>query len=197
MSRNIPLVFESYNWAHGVYSAATMGAESTAAAEENLPPVRRDPMAMRPFCAYNMGSYWSHWLDIASKVAEPPRIFRVNWFRRDSKGNFLWPGFGENMRILRWVVERTHGKTNRLECPVGYMPRYSDLHWEGMDYDQESFRELMSMDKKEWLKETRYHEELFDTFYDHLPGEFLLLRELLKSRLLRLDDKWKPPLEHC
>jgi phosphoenolpyruvate carboxykinase (GTP) len=144
-----------------------------------------------------MGSYWNHWLEIARKVAEPPRIFRVNWFRRDDAGKFLWPGFSENMRVLRWAVERANGRSYGLESPVGYVPRFRDLHWEGMDYDQEAFRELMSLDRDEWLKETRFHEELFDTFYDHLPGEFIHLRELFKARLLRLDKKWTPPMENA
>ncbi|NLI80148.1 MAG: phosphoenolpyruvate carboxykinase (GTP) [Deltaproteobacteria bacterium] len=191
MSRNVPLVFQAYNWSHGVYIAATMGSEATAAAEESLPPMRRDPMAMLPFCGYNMASYWNHWLDIGRHLPDPPRIFRVNWFRRDKTGKFLWPGFGENMRVLHWIVERVNGRGYGVESPVGYVPRYRDICWKGLDFDRRIFYELMSVDREEAVKEARSHEELFDLFYDRLPSEFLHHRELLKSRLWRSPEVWE------
>src|SRR5690606_26108341 len=127
----------AYNWAHGVYIAATMGSEATAAAEATLPPMRRDPMAMLPFCGYNMASYWNHWLNIGRNLPDPPRIFRVNWFRRGEDGKYLWPGFGENMRVLEWIVRRVHGRGYGVESPVGYQPRLRDIRWEGLDLDPE------------------------------------------------------------
>jgi phosphoenolpyruvate carboxykinase (GTP) len=191
MSRNVPLVFQAFNWPHGVYLAATMGSEATAAAEAGLPPVRRDPMAMLPFCAYNMASYWNHWLDIGRHVSDPPRIFRVNWFRRDQQGRFLWPGFGENLRVLSWIIDRVHGRGYGVESPMGYMPRHRDINWEGLEFDLDTFYELMAVDREESVKEVRSHEELFDLFYDRLPKEFTHLRELIKSRIWRSPDVWE------
>jgi phosphoenolpyruvate carboxykinase (GTP) len=191
MSKNVPLVFQAFNWSHGVYIAATMGSEATAAAEESLPPMRRDPMAMLPFCGYNMASYWRHWLDIGRHLPDPPRIFRVNWFRRDKVGKFLWPGFGENMRILHWIVRRVNGRGYGVESPVGYLPRYRDILWDGLHFDRKTFYEMMSVDREEALKESRSHEELFDLFYDRLPNEFIHTRELFKSRLWRSPEVWE------
>jgi len=190
MSKNVPLVFQAYNWSHGVYLAATMGSEATAAAE-GQPPVRWDPMAMLPFCGYNMADYWNHWLNMSTHLHEQPRIFRVNWFRKDEKGNFLWPGFGENLRVLKWIVDRVRGRVSGVESPIGYMPRHRDIHWEGMDFDPETFYELMSVDREAASQEARAHEELFDRFFDRLPKEFVHLRELLKSRLWRSPKKWE------
>ncbi len=196
MSRNVPLVFEAFTWAHGVYLAATMGSETTAAAEEDLPPIRRDPMAMWPFCGYNMGSYWNHWLEIVGHLPNPPRIFRVNWFRRDENGHFIWPGFGENMRVLHWIIERSHGRAGGVESPVGFVPRPEDIRWEGLDFSQDTFVELMAVNREEWLSEVRSHEELFNLFYDRFPNEFIHLRELFKYRLLRSSEVWKPGGSH-
>ncbi len=191
MSRNVPLVFQAFNWAHGVYLAATMGSEATAAAEEGLPPMRRDPMAMLPFCGYNMADYWTHWLNIGRHLANPPRIFRVNWFRRDENGNFLWPGFGDNIRVLKWIVDRVQGRGYGVESPMGYMPRHQDIHWEGLDYNPETFYQLMAVDREQAAIEARSHEELFDKFFDRLPKEFIHHRELFKSRLWRSPEVWK------
>ncbi len=192
MSRDVPLVFESFSWAHGVYVAATMGSEATAAAEEGLPPIRRDPMAMWPFCGYNMGSYWNHWLEIARRIQNPPRIFRANWFLKDENGRFMWPGFRENMRVLHWVIERVRGRGYAMESPVGLVPRYEDILWSGLDFPEETFCNLFAIHREEWLREVRSHEELFDLFYDRLPNEFVHLRELFKYRLLRSPQTWKP-----
>lgn len=190
MSHDVPLVFQAFNWAHGVYLAATMGSEATAAAE-GQPPMRRDPMAMLPFCAYNMADYWNHWMDIGRRLPNPPRIFRVNWFRKDENGKFMWPGFGENIRVVKWIIDRIQGRGYGVESPLGYMPRYQDIHWEGLDFDPDTFYSLMSVDRETATAEARSHEELFDKFYDRLPKEFVHLRELLKSRLWRSPEKWE------
>lgn len=190
MSNNIPLVFQAYNWSHGVYLAATMGSEATAAAE-GQPPVRWDPMAMLPFCGYNMADYWTHWLNIGRQLNDPPRIFRVNWFRRDGNGNFLWPGFGENLRVLCWIIDRVRGHGYGVESPIGYMPHHKSIDWTGLDFDPETFYELMSVDREAAKQEARSHEELFDKFFDRLPKEFVYLRELFKSSLWRSPKKWE------
>jgi len=191
MTRDMPLVFQAFNWSHGVYSAATMGSEATAAAEAGLPPLRRDPMAMLPFCGYNMADYFSHWLGLGRQIPNPPRIFRVNWFRRGADGKFLWPGFSENLRVLSWIVDRIHGRAFALESPYGWMPRYQDLEWRGLDYPEASFRQLMSIDRDAAASEVRQHEELFDKFLDRLPKEFILERELLRLRLWRSPENWE------
>jgi phosphoenolpyruvate carboxykinase (GTP) len=190
MSKDMPLVFQAFNWAHGVYCAATMGSEATAAAE-GQPAMRRDPMAMLPFCGYNMADYFSHWLDVGRKLPNPPRIFRVNWFRRDKDGKFMWPGFGQNMRILNWILDRVNGRGYAVESPLGWMPRHDDLPWEGLDYAESTFYELMSISRDAAAAEARSHEELFDRFLDRLPKEFVFEREMLRSRLWRGPEKWE------
>ncbi|OGP74431.1 MAG: phosphoenolpyruvate carboxykinase [Deltaproteobacteria bacterium RBG_13_58_19] len=190
MSKHVPLVFQAFNWSHGVYLAATMASEATAAAEAGL-AVRRDPMAMLPFCGYNMADYWNHWLNIGRHLANPPRIFRVNWFRRDETGKFMWPGFGENMRVLKWIVDRVRGRGYGVESPMGFMPRHQDIHWDGLVFDPEKFYELMSVDREEAAKEARSHEELFDNFFDRLPKEFIYHRELFKSQVWRSPKMWE------
>jgi phosphoenolpyruvate carboxykinase (GTP) len=192
MSKDVPLVFQAFNWTHGVYLAATMGSEATAAAEAQA-AMRRDPMAMLPFCGYNMGDYFSHWLDIGRRVANPPRIFRVNWFRKDGDGRFMWPGFGENMRVLRWILDRVEGLGSAVESPLGWMPRYEDLCWDGLAFDQERFHALMKVGRSAGTEEARAHEVLFDEFLDRLPKEFIFERELLKSRLWRSPEHWELP----
>jgi len=190
MSKDVPLVFEAFNWSHGVYLAATMGSEATAAAEGQA-AMRRDPMAMLPFCGYNMADYWNHWLNIGRQLSGPPRVFRVNWFRRDEKGKFMWPGFGENMRVLKWILDRVHGRGYGVESPMGFMPRLQDIHWEGLDYDPETFYKLMAVDREKAKLEATSHEEFFEKFYDRLPKEFIHHRELFKSRLWRSPIVWK------
>jgi len=192
MGKSMPLVFQAFNWSHGVYLAATMGSEKTAAAEGQQGGVRRDPMAMLPFCGYNMADYFTHWLNMGRRVPEPPRIFRVNWFRRDDQGKFIWPGFGENMRVLKWVVDRIHGRGYGVESPIGWMPRYEDLPWEGLPFSQEKFRELMTIERETGCGEVHSQEELFDMFFDRLPKEFVYERELCKSRLWRSPETWQP-----
>jgi len=190
MSKEVPLVFQAFNWCHGVYLAATMASEATAAAEEGI-AMRRDPMAMLPFCGYNMADYWNHWLNIGRMLANPPRIFRVNWFRKDEDGKFMWPGFGENMRVLKWVIDRVQGHGYGVESPMGYMPRHQDIYWDGLDFDPEKFFKIMSVDRAAAAIEARSHEELFDKFFDRLPKEFVHERELFKSRIWRSPKMWE------
>jgi len=189
-SHNIPLVFQSFNWAHGVYLAATMGSEATAAAV-GQPAMRRDPMAMLPFCGYNMADYFSHWLNFGRHIPDPPRVFRVNWFRRDDLGKYLWPGFGENMRVLNWILDRVHGRGRGVESPLGWMPRYEDLCWTGLDFSRERFNQLMSVNRKAHAEDVNAHEEYFDRFYDRLPKEFIHERALLKYRVWRSPELWE------
>jgi phosphoenolpyruvate carboxykinase (GTP) len=190
MSKDMPLVFQSFNWAHGVYLAATMGSEATAAAIGQA-AMRRDPMAMLPFCGYNMADYFNHWLNMGRRVSSPPRIFRVNWFRKGDDGKFLWPGFGDNLRVLKWIVDRVHGRATAVESPIGWMPQHKDIDWTGLDYPAEQFYGLMSVAREAGQVEAHAHEELFDRFFDRLPKEFIYERELLRSRLWRSPDRWE------
>ena len=179
----MPLVFQAFNWTHGVYLGATMGSEMTAAAAGTIGQVRRDPMAMLPFCGYHMADYFSHWLSIRRKLTDPPRIFHVNWFRKNAAGEFLWPGYGENFRVLKWIVDRCRGRGKARETQVGWMPRYSEFDWRGLDFTREQWDELNKFDRAEWQRELLWQDELLLKLHDRLPKELIFQRELLISRL--------------
>ncbi len=192
VSSNMPLVMQSYNWGHGVYLAATMGSEKTAAANGKIGEIRRDPYAMLPFCGYHMGDYFDHWLDIGRKTNHPVPIFRVNWFLKKD-GKFLWPGFGENMRVLKWIIDRVHGRAKAVESPVGLMPTYEDIDWTGLEMTREEFNELMTIDKEAWKSELLAQEELFVKLSQRLPQELVMERQMLLRRLDRTSGPWTPP----
>ncbi len=193
-SNTIPLVYQSFNWAFGVYLAATMGSETTAAAFGQRGVVRRDPFAMLPFAGYHMADYFNHWLNFGRNIQDPPRIFGVNWFRRDENGKFLWPGFGENMRILEWIVNRSHVRVARgVESPIGWTPRYEDITWEGLDdFSEADFYSTMAIDRDDWEKELLHHEELFIRLYDRIPKEMLAIKDLTLSAMWRT-HRWELP----
>ncbi len=189
MSHTFPLVFQSFDWNHGVYLAATMGSEATAAAE-NQAAVRRDPMAMLPFCGYNMADYFSHWLSIGEKLTNPPAIFRVNWFRKDEHGKFMWPGYGQNMRALAWIVDRVHGRGEAVESPFGFMPRYQDLKWEGLAFDQSKFKSLMQIDRTAALREIDDQKSLFDRFGPRTPAVLIKQQSEVRKRVESAAEIW-------
>jgi phosphoenolpyruvate carboxykinase (GTP) len=179
----VPLVFESFDWTHGVYLGATMGSETTAAANGQAGVVRRDPMAMLPFCGYNMGDYFAHWLAIGGILRHPPRIFMVNWFRKGRDGSFLWPGYGENMRVLKWIVDRARGRVTADETPIGFMPRAADLDLSGLDMSDERFEQAMAIKAEEWLPELDLQEQFFAGIGETLPPELDVQREALRAGL--------------
>jgi phosphoenolpyruvate carboxykinase (GTP) len=180
----MPLVFETFDWIHGVYAGATMGSEMTAAAAGGLGQVRRDPMAMLPFCGYNMGDYFHHWMTMRKRIKNPPRIFHVNWFRKDEAGNFIWPGFGENMRALKWMVDRCHGRIGADETALGWAPRAADFDLSELDgFGPAQFEKLQTISISEWEREVVSQEELFIKLHATLPKELIFQKELLVARL--------------
>jgi len=180
----MPLVYQAFNWSHGVYVGATMGSEVTAAAIGLKAGVRRDPMAMLPFIGYNMSGYFHHWLDMRSQIKHLPRFFHVNWFRKDENGKFLWPGYGENMRVLEWIVKRCHGSIPGHETQIGWTPHFQDFNTAGLNgFDEAQFDKCMAFKPEEWKNEILSQGELFLKLYDYLPKEIVFQRELLASRL--------------
>ncbi|MES2921047.1 MAG: phosphoenolpyruvate carboxykinase (GTP) [Verrucomicrobiota bacterium] len=180
----MPLVYQAFNWSHGVYVGATMGSEMTAAAAGTIGKVRRDPMAMLPFCGYNMGTYFGHWLEMRRYLTSLPRFFHVNWFRKDEDGKFLWPGYGENMRVLEWIFKRCNGAAAGYETQIGWTPAYEDFNIDGLDgFTKEKYDQVMAFNRHEWKAELISQGELFIDLYDHLPKELIFQRELLAARL--------------
>ena len=178
----MPLVFQAFNWVHGVFLGANMGSEMTAAAEGAVGKIRHDPFAMLPFCGYNMGDYFAHWLSMGREIKDLPRIFHVNWFRKGKDGKYLWPGFRENMRVLEWVFDRICGQGRGHEAKFGWVPYYNELNFEGLDFSEEQFDELMNVSNEEIRQELLSEADLYLKLYDHLPKELIFQRELLAGR---------------
>jgi len=182
-SDTVPLVVEARSWEEGVYKAATMGSETTAAAAGKVGEVRRDPFAMLPFCGYHVGDYFAHWLAIGKTVPNPPKIFNVNWFRTDENGKFVWPGFGQNMRVLAWIVGRCHGRATAQETALGFEPGYDDLSWAGLEFAREQYRKVMEVDGSMWARELEAHDALFAKLGARGPAALLAERARLGERL--------------
>jgi phosphoenolpyruvate carboxykinase (GTP) len=188
-AKTAPLVYQSRDWDHGVFVGSVMASETTAAASGAVGVVRRDPMAMLPFCGYNMGDYWRHWIEMGKKIKNPPRIFNVNWFRSDEAGNFLWPGYGENFRVLEWIIKRCEDQADATQTPIGYVPKAEDINLEGLDYsidgsrsfDLDTLREILTVEKEYWLEDIRNIEEFYAKFDGKLPQELRDSLETLKK----------------
>lgn len=178
-----PLVYEAFNWQHGVFVGATMASERTAAQVGTVGEVRRDPMAMLPFCGYNMGSYFGHWLNMGKHMKKPPKIFHVNWFRMDEKGNFLWPGFGENLRVLEWILDRCNNSVEAVETPIGYVPRQQDIDLTGLTLAQGTLEKLFEVNPADWRVELSNIRIFFKTFKTALPDELWAEFQSLEKRI--------------
>ena len=182
-----PLVYQSKDWVNGVFVGSTMASETTAAAAGAVGVVRRDPMAMLPFCGYNMGDYFRHWLDMGVKLGDKaPKIFNVNWFRTDDEGNFVWPGFGDNMRVLNWIIDRCEGKADATETAIGYVPKPEDIDLTDLDMDMDTLKSILKVDKTVWEKEAAEIEEHYKKFGDKLPHELKEQLENLKANLAKM-----------
>ena len=181
--RVVPLVYQSFNWQHGTFLGATLASETTAAATGKVGVLRRDPMAMLPFCGYNMGDYWGHWLEVGERMKSPPRIFRVNWFRTDDSGRYLWPGFGENLRVLRWILDRCEGRGEARETPIGWVPTRNALDRAGLDLSDGAMDALLKVDAPEWVEAVHSQHDFFEKFGGRLPRGIREEHEALGKRL--------------
>jgi phosphoenolpyruvate carboxykinase (GTP) len=181
---NVPLVAQSYSWNHGVFMGATVSSEMTAAAVGGMGQLRRDPFAMLPFCGYNMADYWDHWVDMGEAFENLPKIFQVNWFRKDEAGKFIWPGFGENSRVLAWIVDRLEGQVDGVDSPLGVLPKVKDLNLTGLKLTEVELAELFKIDKESWLEECKLTDEYFEMFGDRTPVELKAELAELKERLI-------------
>ena len=190
LSKTFPLVYEARDWKHGVFMAATMGSEATAAAIGQA-AIRRDPFAMLPFIGYNMADYWTHWLSMEGKGYKLPKIFRVNWFRKDENGKFIWPGFGQNMRVLKWIVDRVQGHAEAVESPFGLSPRYEDITWAGLDFSRDKYHGIMDIARQGVMAEVQEIRQFFDTFGDRLPDELESQRKALEEKAGSAPEVWK------
>ncbi len=185
-ARVAPLVFQSRDFEHGVFVGATMGSETTAAATGAVGVVRRDPMAMLPFCGYNMGDYFGHWLRLGRELERPPLVFHVNWFRTDAQGRLVWPGFGQNLRVLLWIAARVNGRGAAVETPIGLVPAESSLDWDGLDLSADEKRLLLDVDRAEWAAEVPEIRAFFERFGDRLPPELSRSLATLEEDLSRV-----------
>lgn len=183
-AKTAPLVYQSRDWDHGVFVGSVVGSETTAAATGQVGVVRRDPMAMLPFCGYHMGDYWQHWIDMGKKLSDPPKIFNVNWFRTDENGNFIWPGFGDNLRVLEWILKRCEGRVGADEVEIGYVPKAEDINLEGAGIDADTVSDLVKTDKELWREETKGIHDFYSKFGDKVPAE-------LRAALRTLDENLK------
>ncbi|MBM4079841.1 MAG: phosphoenolpyruvate carboxykinase (GTP), partial [Planctomycetes bacterium] len=184
-TRIIPLVVEAFNWQHGVFMGARSGSETTAAAAHQIGVLRRDPMAMLPFCGYNMGDYFRHWLNIGRRLTHPPRIYSVNWFRADDDGRFLWPGFGENIRVLKWIIDRVNNRVGAKETPIGLVPDLGDLELDGLSIEKTTVQELFEVNPEEWEGEIAEIQKFLTQFGDRLPREIQQELDTKKAWLQR------------
>ena len=181
-SDTLPLVFQALDWDHGVYLGSTMASETTAAATGAVGQVRRDPMAMLPFCGYNIGDYFRHWIEIGKRLSKPPLIFNVNWFRKGADGKFLWPGFGENMRVLKWVIDRCEGTGRGVKSPIGWIPGIHDLDLGDLNIDHKRVDELLEIDHEQWQKELTEHKKFYDSLGGVVPEELERQRKEVAKR---------------
>ena len=182
-AKTAPLVYQSFNWQHGTFVGSIMASETTAAASGAVGVVRRDPMAMRPFVGYNMGDYWKHWLEMGKIIPHAPKIFHVNWFRTDDEGHFIWPGFGDNMRVLLWILARCEGKADAVETAIGYVPKPEDINIEGLDISVDTIKDLLTVDKAAWLADVENIKEFYKLVGDHVPAEMYEELAALEARL--------------
>ena len=188
-----PLVYEAFDWPHGVFMGATMASERTAAQYGKQGEVRRDPMAMLPFCGYNMADYFDHWLEMGRQMTKPPKIFNVNWFRTDESGNFLWPGYGENLRVLEWIIDRTKDKAKAAKTPIGYVPTPESLDMTGLDLSKETMEHLLEVNPKDWEEELESISDFFNQFGDRLPQLIWDEYEALCSRIKKRIENYAHP----